>query len=126
MKKLPVVFLLLLSMSFSFAQRVDVNGCTITLKYSSLTEIFEAYGDVFVETDIRNTANIAVKIVDNPDDATYKVFKTTDTPKKCGEWRFVKERDKAKFTIYFVKDGDFIDEDIRIFFTKNRKDSGFY
>ena len=125
MKKLLFVFLFMLSFR-AFAQNVEVNGCTITLKYESLTEVFEAYGDVYVETNIKNTANVVVKIVDKPDDATYKVFKTTDTPKKCGEWRFVKERNKAKFTVYFVKDGDFIEEDFRICFINNRNDSGFY
>ncbi len=119
MKKLSVVFLLMLSLSVSFAQRIKFDGCKVTRYYASVTSEFYAYGDVFVETDPKEPVDIEVKVVSDIY-ATVWVYKATDKPQDCGEWRFVKDRSKAKFTIRFVKEH----EDCTIRFVPNRSDAG--
>ena len=126
MKKFLLVFVLLYGFYALMAQDVDVNGCTLTLRYASVVETYEAYGDIYVEKDIKKNSNLNVRIVSNPQDATYFVYRTTDTPKKCGEWRFVNNPDKAKFIIYFVKDGDFLEEDFTIYYVSDRSKAGFH
>lgn len=126
MKKSLFVFLFLFSLCALNAQNVDVNGCTLTLQFASVTETYEAYGDVYVERDIRKFSDLNVRVVTNPRDATYNVYRTTDTPRKCGEWRFVDSPDKAKFIVYFVKDGDFLEEDFTIYYVSDRSKAGFY
>lgn len=111
----------MLSVVIVFAQETEINGCYITSYFGNETITFEAYGNVYVETNPKEHVDVEVRIVDSPLNATYTVYKTTDTPKKCGEWRFVTDRSKAKFTIRYVKDW----EDCRIYFTKDRSQAGF-
>lgn len=99
----------------------EINGCYITTCYGNETAEFEAFGNVFIETDPKEPVDLYVRVVDSPEEATYVVYKTTDTPKKCGEWCFVKRRAQAKFTIRYVKEY----ENIRVYFTKNRSKAGF-
>jgi hypothetical protein len=108
------------------AQDVDVNGCTLTLRYASVVETYEAYGDIYVEKDIKKNSDLNIRVVNNPKDATYFVYRTADTPQKCGEWRFVNNPDKAKFIIYFVKDGDSLEEDFTIYYVSDRSKAGFH
>lgn len=125
MKKFLSVFLFLFALCALNAQEVDVNGCTLTLQFASVTETYEAYGDVYVERDIKKHSDLNVRVVTNPKDATYFVYRASDTPRKCGEWRFVDSPDKAKFIIYFVKDGDFLEEDFTIYYVSDRSKAGF-
>ncbi len=62
-----------------------------------------------------------VKIVSSEKEATYNIYKTSDTPKKCGEWRFVANRKDARFVIHYVKDL----EDCSIYFVEDRNKAGF-
>ena len=126
MKKVLCVFLFVFSLCALNAQDVDVNGCTLTLQFASVAETYEAYGDVYVERDIKKYSDLNVRVVTDPKDATYNVYCTTDTPRKCGEWRFVDSPDKAKFIVYFVKDGDFLEEDFTIYYVSDRSKAGFY
>lgn len=121
MKKLLFVFLLIFSMSISFAQRIKIDGCEITRYYGTETHCFFAYGNVYVETDPKEPVDIRVKIsVDTKELAHFRIYKTSDKPQDCGEWRFVKERSQAKFTIRYVKEH----EDCTIRFVNNRSDAG--
>lgn len=120
MKKLFSIFFFFLSLCLN-AQEAEINGCYITTYYGNETMRFEVYGNVYVVIDTKEHADIEVRIVESPQKATYNIFKTTDTPKKCGEWRFVSDRSKAKFTIRYVKE----QEDCRIYFTNDRNKAGF-
>lgn len=125
MKKLLSVLLFLFALCASNAQDVDVNGCTLTLQFASVTETYEAYGDVYVERDIKKFSDLNVRVVTNPGEATFFVYRATDTPRKCGEWRFMDRPDKAKFIVYFVKEGDFLEEDFTIYYVSDRSKAGF-
>lgn len=121
MKKLLFVFLFIFSLSISFAQRIKIDGCEITRYYGMETFYFSAYGNVYVETDPKEPVDLRVKvIVDSNDIAHFHIYKTSDKPQGCGEWRFVKDRSKAKFTIRYVKEH----EDCKIRFVNNRSDAG--
>ncbi|MDD4141594.1 MAG: hypothetical protein PHR20_02210 [Bacteroidales bacterium] len=125
MKKFIIILFISLSALYLSAQETEINGCYATTFYGNETKgPFELYGNVFVETDPKEHVDICVKIVDSPKKATYNIFKTTDTPQKCGEWRFVDDRSKAKFTIRYVKEPDWW-EDCRIYFTTDRNQAGF-
>lgn len=126
MKKILFVILFLFAMHALNAQDVDINGCTIKVQFASEEETFEAYGDVYVERDIRKYSDLNVRVVTNPKYATYYVCRVTDTPRKCGEWRLVDSPDKAKFIVYFVKDGEFIEEDFTIYYVPDRSKAGFF
>lgn len=120
------VFILLLFHFYNVSsQDVDINGCHITIfhDWGGMTQTlnFDAYGNVYVETDPKKPVDLYVKVVDSPSKATYNVYKTTDTPQKCGEWHFVTDRSQAKFVIRYVKDW----EDCRIWFTNDRSKAGF-
>lgn len=119
MKKLSVVFLLMLSMGVSLAQRIIFDGCKITRYYASVTREFYAYGDVYIETDPKEPVDMCVKVVSDIH-ANMWIYKTTDQPQDCGEWRFVKDRSKAKFTIRLVNEL----EDCTIRFVPKRSDAG--
>lgn len=123
MKKFVSFFILLLASFCLSAQEVDINGCDIVSFTDFETHSFEAYGNVFVETNPIEPVDMYVKIVDTPEHATYKVYRTTDTPQKCGEWRFVTDRSKARFTIRYVKSDWFYD--CTIYFVKDRSKAGF-
>lgn len=125
MKKLSVVFLLMLSLSVSFAQRVEIDDCRVSRKYASGTVSFMAYGNVYVETNPKEPVDMNVRIVQDSKRADFVVFKTLSTPQDCGEWRFVKDRSDAKFTIYIVKDGEFVEEDCTVCFTSDRNSAGW-
>lgn len=86
-----------------------------------MRETFSAYGNVYVETNPKEPVHLEVRVVSNPAIADFSVYKTTDTPKQCGEWRFVKDRSKADFSIRYVKEH----EDCTIHFTSNRNDAGW-
>ena len=122
MKKIFSILLFVFAVIYTQAQVTDINGCYITSVYGNETIRFEVYGNVYVVTNPREHADVEVRIVDSPQKATYKIYKTTDTPRKCGEWRFVSDRSKAKFTIRYVKDR----EDCRIFFTNDRSKAGWF
>lgn len=121
MKKFALVFVFICSVCALFAQETEINGCYVTSYYGNETHCFEAYGNVYVETDPTEPVDMDVLIVDSPQKASYNIYKTADTPKKCGEWRFVTDRSKAKFTIRYVKEL----EDCSIYFTTNRNQTGF-
>ena len=126
MKKFLFFFVLYFPLCSLNAQDVDINGCTLTVQFASVTETYEAYGDVYVEKDIRKYSDLNVRVVTNPKYATYFVYRTNDTPRDCGEWRFVNNPDKAKFIVYFVKDGDFLEEDFTIYYVSDRSKAGFF
>ena len=121
MKRLIPILLFLFATVYVHAQ-AEINGCDIVVVYGNETLYFEAYGNVYVVTNPKEHADLDVKIVNSPRLATYKVFVTTDTPRKCGEWRFVSDRSKAKFTIRYVKEL----EECSIFFTRDRSKAGWF
>jgi len=121
MKKLLVLFLFCMSLCASFAQRVKIDECQISKDYGFQTYTFTAMGDVYLETNSREPVELRVRIVTNPGFADFCVYKATDTPKQCGEWRFVKDRSKAKFAIRYVKDG----EDCTVCFVSDRSKAGW-
>ena len=125
MKNIPVLIFFLFSALCASAQEVDINGCHITVFHDwggkTQTRDFNAYGNVYVETNPNEVIDMKVRIVSTEREATYNVYKTTDTPQKCGEWRFVTDRSKAKFVIRYVNDR----EDCRIWFTNDRSKAGF-
>lgn len=121
MKKLLFIFLFLFSLLTLNAQHIKIDGCHVTRYYASVTNYFMAFGDVFVETDPKEPVDMDVKITNNPH-ATGWIYKTSDKPQDCGEWRFVTDRSKAKFTIRYVKEH----EDCTIRFVSNRSDAGFW
>ncbi|MBR3659076.1 MAG: hypothetical protein IKN61_04110 [Bacteroidaceae bacterium] len=121
MKKFLLVFVFICSLCVSYAQSVKIDECKITCDYGFMKETFSAYGNVYIETNPKEPVELEVRIVTNPAIADFSVFKTTDTPKQCGEWRFVKDRSKADFSIRYVKEH----EDCTIHFTSNRNDAGW-
>ena len=120
MKKLLFVVLFCLSLCASFAQNVVIDECKITCDYGFQKETFSAYGNVYVETNPKEPVELEVRVVSNPAIADFSVYKTSDTPKQCGEWRFVKDRSKSDFSIRYVKEW----EDCTIVFTSDRKNAG--
>ncbi|MDR0829838.1 MAG: hypothetical protein LBN95_06985 [Prevotellaceae bacterium] len=124
MKKLLCLLSLFFVLGTVFAQNVEINGCAIVRHYYGAGETlqFECYGNVFVVTAPNEHADLYVKVVNSPKYATYKIFRCTDKPRSCGEWRFVTDRKQAKFTVKFVKDN----EDFRIYYTDNRSSAGFF
>ena len=121
MKKFLLLFLFCLPLCVSFAQSVVIDECKVTCDYGFMKETFSAYGNVYVETDPKEPVHLEVKVVTNPASADFSVYKTTDTPKQCGEWRFVKDRSKADFSIRYVKEW----EDCTVVFTSDRNDAGW-
>lgn len=91
MKKFISSLFILFVVSCAFAQSVVFDGCHVTRYYASVTSYFYAYGDVYVETDPKEPVDLCVKITNNPKGATFWIYKTTDKPQDCGEWRFVKD-----------------------------------
>lgn len=123
MKKLVCIIIFLTSgISFLVAQNTEVNGCRIIAYHGNEKISFEAYGDVFVLTNEKERADIDVKVVGSPKQATYKIFRCADKPKKCGEWRFVTNKRDAKFTIRFVNNEW---ADCCIYYTDKRSEAGF-
>ena len=94
MKKVFSVLLFVFAAIYVQAQ-VEINGCDIISVYGDRTIYFEIYGNVYVITNPKEHADIEVRVVDSPQKATYNIYKTTDTPRKCGEWRFVNNRNQA-------------------------------
>ncbi|MBR6175197.1 MAG: hypothetical protein IKQ52_06395 [Bacteroidales bacterium] len=126
MKKLLLLFLFCLPLCVSFAQRVKLDDCRVTRYYNGgATHTFRAYGNVYVETDPKEPVDLNVKVVTDSRRADFIVYKTSDTPKDCGMWRFVKDRSKANFTVYFVKDGEFVQEDCTICYTSDPSKAGW-
>lgn len=91
MKKFISSLFILFVVSCAFAQNVVIDECYVTRYYASVTSSFYAYGNVFVETDPKEPVDLCVKITNNPKGATFWIYKTTDKPQDCGEWRFVKD-----------------------------------
>lgn len=125
MRKLVSIFIIVFACTTLAAQeQTEINGCYVTRYWTydhGSSHSFEAYGDVYVETDPSEPVDMKVRIVQKEEDATYNVFKTNSEPQNCGEWRFTNNKDKAKFTIRYVKDW----EDCRVFFVKDRNKAGF-
>ena len=121
MKKLISSLFILFVVSCAFAQSVVFDGCHVTRYYASVTSYFYAYGDVYVETDPKEPVELEVKIASRHSGADFTIYRTTDTPKQCGEWRFVNNKSKADFSIRFVNEW----EDCTIIFTSNRDDAGW-
>lgn len=124
MKNYLLIFLFLCFGLCVCAQKAEINGCYVTVYHShdkKSSSSFEVYGDVYVETNPKTPVDLEVRVVSSPQKATYKVFKTSSIPTRCGEWRFVSDRSKAKFTIRYVEDW----EDCCIYFTKNSDEAGF-
>lgn len=119
MKKFLFVLLFLFVLCTLNAQRIKIDGCNVTRYYASVTNCFMAFGDVYVETDPKEPVDICVRVI-NSSPATFSIYKTTEKPQDCGEWRFVTDRSKAKFTIRYVKEH----EDCTIRFVTNRSDAG--
>lgn len=109
------------SVLVTYAQNVVINECSVTCDYGGMQYTFSAYGNVYIETDPKEPVELEVRIVANPSSADFSVFKTSDTPGQCGEWRFVKNRSKADFSIRYVKEH----EDCTIFFTSRREEAGW-
>jgi hypothetical protein len=128
MKKMfiPIVFIAFATCTQAqTSEPTEINGCTVTAYHGNETTQFEAYGNVYVLTDKdKERADMRVRVVNSPKYATYKVFRCTDKPNKCGEWRFVTDRREAKFTIRFVYD-DFW-QDCTIYYTDDRKNAGYF
>lgn len=121
MKKFISSLFILFVVSCAFAQNVVIDECYVTRYYASVTSYFYAYGDVYVETDPKEPVDLRVKVAsDSHDIAQCRIFVTTDKPQDCGEWRFVKDRSTAKFTVRFVKEY----EDCVIRYVSNRSDAG--
>lgn len=121
MKKFISSLFILFVVSCAFAQSVVFDGCHVTRYYASVTSYFYAYGDVYVETDPKEPVELEVKIASRHSGADFTIYRTTDTPKQCGEWRFVNNKSKADFSIRFVNEW----EDCTIIFTSNRDDAGW-
>ena len=121
MKKFLFVFVFLVSLNAVNAQNVVIDEYNVTCDYGFMKETFSAYGNVYVETDPKEPVQLEVKVVSNPAIADFSVYKTSDTPKQCGEWRFVNDRSKADFSIRYVKEW----EDCTIVFTSDRKNAGW-
>ena len=121
MKKFISSLFILFVVSCAFAQSVVLDGCHVTRYYASVTSYFYAYGDVYVETDPKEPVELEVKIASRHSGADFTIYRTTDTPKQCGEWRFVNNKSKADFSIRFVNEW----EDCTIIFTSNRDDAGW-
>jgi hypothetical protein len=101
---------------------INIDGCHVDRYYQWSGSIhFEAYGNVFVVTSPTESADIYVKLRNSSEYASWTIYKTTKEPKRCGEWRFVTDPSKAKFTIKFVDDN----EDITIRFTTDPNNIGF-
>lgn len=122
MKKLIFALLLSFAALSVYAQETEINGCRIISYTGNETYEFSAYGNVYIETNPKKPVDLYVKVVDSPNKASFKIFKTTNDPQKCGEWRFVTDRSKAKFTIRYVKEL----EDCNIYFVKEKSKAGFY
>ena len=122
MKKLLFVFLFVFLLLQLRAQEVKIDECQVTIYRSFETVSFQAYGNVYVETNPKNPVDLYVKIVNQPKFADFCVYKTSEKPQDCGEWRFVSDRKSAKFTIRYVEDN----ADCYVFFVKERKDAGAY
>lgn len=119
MKKFLILFLFCLPLCTLNAQSIRIDGCNVTRYYASETAEFMAFGNVYVETDPHEPVDIYVKVTNDPH-ADMWIYKTTDKPQDCGEWRFVSDRSKAKFTIRYVKEH----EDCTIRFVLNRSEAG--
>ncbi len=121
MKKFLSVLLFMFALCAMNAQEVVIDECKVTCDYGFMRETFSAYGNVYVETNPKEPVHLEVRVVSNPAIADFSVYRTTDAPKQCGEWRFVKDRSQADFSIRYVKER----EDCTIVFTSNRKDAGW-
>lgn len=121
MRKLFSVFILFVSILAANAQGVVINECSITCDYGGMQYTFPANGNVYIETNPKEPVELEVRIVTNPAIANFSVFKTPDVPRQCGEWRFVKDRNKADFSIRYVKEH----EDCTIYFTSKRDEAGW-
>ncbi len=122
MKKSLLVFIFLFPVLCLQAQETEINGCQVTVYHTwdkSSSTSFYAYGDVYVETDPTKSVDLYVEIVNQSQFSDFCVYKTTDTPKECCEWRFVTDRNKARFTIRYVKEH----ADCYVYFVKERKDA---
>lgn len=91
MKKFISSLFILFVVSCAFAQNVVIDECKVTKDYGFQQYTFSVYGDVYVETDPKEPVDLCVKITNNPKGATFWIYKTTDKPQDCGEWRFVKD-----------------------------------
>ena len=121
MKKFLLVLVFFVALYAMKAQNVVIDECKVTCDYGFMRETFSAYGNVYVETNPNEPVHLEVRVVSNPAIADFSVYKTSDTPKQCGEWHFVKDRSKADFTIRYVKEH----EDCTIHFTSDRNDAGW-
>lgn len=121
MRKILFLFLLLVSLCALKAQNVVIDECQVSKNYGFETYTFTAMGNVYLETDAKEPVELRVRIVTNPGFADFCVYKSADTPKQCGEWRFVKDRSKATFAIRYVKDG----EDCTVCFVSDRSKAGW-
>lgn len=120
MKKFLSIFVFMFALCSTFAQRVSFESdCRVIRRYASVTSYFRLYGSVYVETDPKEPVDLKVKVVNGPI-AAFNIYITTDKPQDCGEWRFVSDRSKAKFTIRYVKEH----EDCTIRFVKDRSQAG--
>ena len=121
MKKFISSLFILFVISCAFAQNVVIDECKVTKDYGFQQYTFSVYGDVYVETDPKEPVELEVKIASRHSGADFTIYRTTDTPKQCGEWRFVNNKSKADFSIRFVNEW----EDCTIIFTSNRDDAGW-
>lgn len=114
---------LIMFASVAYPYEVEINGCSITHYYNYDKESyvsFQAYGNVYVETDAKKPVDMYVKVITSDRMATYRVY-VTSQPQECGEWNFVKDRAKASFTIRYVEK----DEDCTICFVSDKSMAGF-
>ncbi len=117
-------FFLLLCLSIpGWSRDVKIDGCyvTVTGDAGQWEKSFHAFGNVYVVTDPNEWADLEVYVSTSPSSCC--IYRCKDKPQDCGEWRFVKNRKDAKFTVRFVKQDDHYD--CRIRFTNNRSEASF-
>jgi hypothetical protein len=90
-----------------------IKDCKITKSYGMMSMTWHLAGDVYLVTDKNESADLYVKVRRGKKEfASLGVTVVKRPACECGEWRWVKNKEDALFTVKFVDD-DFFDFTIK-------------
>jgi hypothetical protein len=82
-----------------------IKDCKITKSYGMISMTWRLSGNVYLVTDKNESADLYAKVRRKKGEyASLYVKEVERVPCRCGEWRWVKDKKDANFTVKFVDD----------------------
>ena len=121
-----IILCLLCPLSVFSTEILEIVDCHIKYEKRYSGGYFGLNANVYVVTDNYTVPDFYVYLADEEYPGyDISVYRTNSEPSECGEWRFVDDPSKARFTIKFVDDYD-KHFDFRIRYVDSPEKAGVY